>query len=447
MRPLRRGQLQHKHQRLEGLRFDVPRAATLVAMAGLLLLVSPAMADAGPSSQPPPPPGAHQDSDASEDSERGQHTGWDIAGLPLLNYSTDRGVGYGGYLAVFHHPFDGRRDIPYQISIGGQFYRTTGGYQFHKLNVDIPDLLGTGLRFGLLAGFEAWDGAWYFGQGNERPRLDPEATPENFYKSDLANLWAIPVLRIPLVREHALFVSHTVRDTKVSVYADSLLELDNPEGTQGGLLSQFALGWMVDKRDKEPNTTRGYYTEASFRGAHAFLGSDWDLWGANVTHRQWWRLRDDGRLVFAVRVAADIQSGGGPFFHEHVMGGSDWVEIGGNRVLRGLPQGRYRGDATLFSNIELRGDLFHFQVFGNDFDVMGVGYIDVARLWTLEEKMAGSPVHLTGGLGPRITYNNVFLLRTDFGVGLEEYTDIPQGGRAQRFGPVIGVYAMVNHPF
>ncbi|MEC9071813.1 MAG: BamA/TamA family outer membrane protein, partial [Myxococcota bacterium] len=378
----------------------------LLTALALVLVLWAAPAEASPPSDTPVP------------AEEPEPSGWDFAGLPLLNFTTDRGFGYGLYASVFHHGAEGAQVSPYLFSLGGQFYQTTGGYQFHKLLLDIPDIFGSGIRFDLTTGYETWDSSWYFGQGNQVPRLAPEDTPENFYASDLKSLWVIPTLRIPLAGDHALFVSHTVRSTQVDVYPGSLLELDAPAGIEGGVFSQLSVGWILDRRDVEPSTTQGIFPEVSLRVARGFLGSRWTLWGLNATHRQWFRLRDDGRLVLAVRAGIDLKSPGAPFFHQHVLGGSQWVALGGNMALRGLPFGRYRGDLTVYSNTELRAELLTFRILGQRLDVLGISYVDLGRVWIKDAADAGSPIHFTAGVGPRLVYNRVFAVRTDIGVGL-----------------------------
>ena len=64
----------------------------------------------------------------------------DLVGFPLLSFTSDRGTGYGAYVAGFWRAEQGAR-VPYKASVGGQFYETTGGYAFHKFLVDIPNLL------------------------------------------------------------------------------------------------------------------------------------------------------------------------------------------------------------------------------------------------------------------------------------------------------------------
>ena len=161
-------------------------------------------------------------------------TGWDFAGFPLVNFTTDRGVGYGAFLALYNYGDVPEPGIPFKASIGGQFYQTTGGYAFHKLLLDFPNFLGTDLRLDVVSGYEAWDSAWYFGIGNRTPRMPEDDTPENFYEFDTTSLWAVPTLRIPIIPRWSVFTGYTFRHARVEPYANSRLALDQPVGVDGG---------------------------------------------------------------------------------------------------------------------------------------------------------------------------------------------------------------------
>jgi hypothetical protein len=383
-----------------------------------------------------------QDSGAAK-----QRTGWDYAGFPLVNFTTDRGVGYGAYLAAFYHGPNGSGSDPYRASIGGQFYQTTGGYAFHKLLLDFPNIADTGVRVDVASGYETWDSAWYFGLGNNTPRLHPDESPERYYTYDLKNIWIVPNLRVPIARDWSLFAGLVLRSAVVNVYEDSLLEVDDPVGTEGGFLSQVQLGLLVDTRDREPSTSRGVFSEVSLRGAHGLTGSDFALWGANMTHRQWLPLLKSDRLVLAIRAGLDLHTGEVPFFHQHILGGSQWVELGGNLMLRGLPNGRYRGNVTAYSNAELRWRVTQFDAMGSEFDVLLVPFFDLGRVWLWDEEDDALHLHGSAGAGLRLIYNDVFVVRFDVASALEEYAAKPKSTTVDRRRAVLGIYAIVNHPF
>ena len=385
---------------------------------------------------------------ASQASTPTPRKGWDFAGIPLINFTTDRGVGYGAYLGAYYHGPDGAGALPYRASIGGQFYQTNRGYAFHKLLVDVPNLWGTGARFDLKSGYETWDGAWYFGVGNTTPRVPPEDTPAAYYTSGLKSLWAIPTLRLPVRPRWSLLFNYVFRRTTVNVIGGSRLAEDAPVGTEGGVLSVASVGLAYDSRDREPTPTRGLFSEGSIRLAHPVIGAEWRGYGANLTHRQWARLgRDD--LVLAYRVGLDWTGGEHPFFQQHILGGTAWVELGGKVALRGLPNGRYRGPIIAYGNLEIRYTLGRVHWGDRTFDLLAVPFVDLARVWGGRSPDGGLGLHGSAGGGGRLVYNEVFVVRFDVGAGVEEYTDADtsNGYEVRRRGPVFGVYAVIGHPF
>jgi len=75
--------------------------------------------------------------------------GWYPTGLPLVNYDSDNGFGYGVRVYMYNN---GSRDeenfayAPYKMQLYGQFYQTTNGYQYHEVNLDMPYIMGTKFR-------------------------------------------------------------------------------------------------------------------------------------------------------------------------------------------------------------------------------------------------------------------------------------------------------------
>jgi len=375
-------------------------------------------------------------------------TGWDFAGLPLVNFTTDRGVGYGAYVASFYHGPKGAGDFPYRASIGGQFYQTTGGYAFHKFILDVPNIADTGARFDLKSGYETWDSAWYFGIGDATPRLEPDDTPPGYYTAGLQSLWAIPTLRLPIEGPWKLFLNYVFRKTDVEVFPETRLAEDTPEGTDGGTLSMGSVGFAYDSRDREPSTNRGIFSELSIRVAHPVLGADWRFLGTNITHRHWVPLGSDD-LVFAYRLGFDWTTGDAPFFQQHILGGTEWVEMGGNVALRGLPNGRFRGPITGYANLELRWTLGRSQWGKSTFDLLAAPFVDLGRIWGGNTPGSEHGLHGSAGAGLRLVYNDVFVVRFDVAGGLEEYTvaTAPRSTQTDHRRPVLGVYAIVGHPF
>ncbi len=126
--------------------------------------------------------------------------GFYVTGLPLINFSSDTGVGYGARVYLYNN---GKRDnpafpnTPYLTQIYLQFFQTTLGRSYHEAHWDQFNLFGTKLR---IKAFVAWDtniSKNYFGYGSDTTRynlLDGNYQThktyshyeENFMKQDLA---------------------------------------------------------------------------------------------------------------------------------------------------------------------------------------------------------------------------------------------------------------------
>lgn len=363
-------------------------------------------------------------------------TGCDPAGLPLVNFTSDKGVGYGAYLAGTCYGPEGSGDLPFRAQLAVQYYATTAGYAYHKVLADLPGFLGTRLRLDAMLGYEDWDDAFYFGLGNDAPRLPEADTPDGYYTVGQDSVWATLGLRAPLVGELELFGRYLLRSAAITVYDGTLAAEQLPFGHEGGVLSQLQLGLLHDTRDTEPNTRQGHFSELSVRGAHPAVLSDFATWGANLTDRRW---TESGRWVFAARNGLDVQGGEAPFFHLHVMGGTQVLELGGAQQLRGLFVGRYRGNLSYFGTFEARRSTATFSLGRADFEWMVAPFVDAVRVWTWDEVDPRLGVHPSAGLGNRLVYNDAFIVRFDAAVGLEETTAGSE--------PHVGMYAFVGHPF
>jgi len=78
-----------------------------------------------------------------------------------------------------------------------------------------------------------------------------------------------------------------------------------------------------------------------------------------------------------------------------------------------------------------------------------VPFLDTAKVGLWRVPNDWDQWHFTVGGGPRLVYNDVFVVRFDLGWGKEEYTSSgsPTGKTVTETGWVRGIYAIVNHPF
>ncbi|TQF12474.1 hypothetical protein FJV41_28880, partial [Myxococcus llanfairpwllgwyngyllgogerychwyrndrobwllllantysiliogogogochensis] len=90
-------------------------------------------------------------------------TGWRVQGLPLLNFNSDEGFGYGARLLLVDAGDGTYR--PYRHSLIAQFFQTTRGVATHRLMMDSPRFFDSDWRLGLDLSFINERFSPYFGQG------------------------------------------------------------------------------------------------------------------------------------------------------------------------------------------------------------------------------------------------------------------------------------------
>lgn len=395
---------------------------------------------------PEPAPNAPNPSDASVEAAEPSPTDapakkpWAWAALPIGNYTSDLGVGFGAYASVLKRAPPGS-DLPYKIRFSAQLYWTTEGYQEHLVTLDAPSMWGSKWRFELGGGYIRWQFAPYFGVGNGVSLLAADDRPnDRYYDYDISELRLQPNLRYRVSDKLEAFFSWLYRGASVRPYDGSLLAGEAPSGLTGGRYSRVQLGLMVDTRDTLPDTRKGVFTEGSVRLASPIVGSQWWVFGANVTDRRYMPLGSE-RLVFANRAIVDARWGDEPFFMQQTIGGSQFIQLGGSMALRGFPLGAFRGDLMAAVTPELRWTFVRFDLLGGPVGLMLVPFVDVGRvwLWAGEADDAWWRAHTGGGLGFRINFQENMLIRVDAALGALRIDD----NRTPNFG----LYLLFDHPF
>ena len=381
---------------------------------------------------------------ASEDTDF--EPGWTIAGFPLLNYASGVGFGYGGILFAIDKGDTPLEDEPYLTSIGGQFYQTTGGYAFHKVLLDMRDVLGSGTQFTFFGGYESWETTPYFGESGRSRRFPDDHEGERQSYGD-RSMWLVPRAFVPFPNtDWWLVAGATVRHVWVSGKEGSVLKSEEPRGSDGGTFVQWLMGGRYTTLERSVSPRYGTEVEGTFRAGPPFLGSTWNAFGANGLIRQAFSLTDSEELVFAWMATLDLQDGE-PFFQSHWLTGGQQTPFGGHTYLRGLPIGRLRGNIKAVSSAELRWQFWGHTAFSKPLDWFVAGFTDVGSASTWDE-FSGPPLPwVSGGGGPRWLYDNVFLLRLDVAVAVERFVESGVGGESAYTKPIPGVYLAVGHPY
>lgn len=384
--------------------------------------------------------------------------GWTPAGLPLLNYNSDEGLGYGARVLLVDHG-DGHEQ-PFRMSVMAQFFQTTKGVAAHRLFLDMPGFLGSAYRMDLDVAWSIDKFSPWYGPGNGAsydPAVDTCAdhgplsvdpshcagTPAfrglRFYRYDRNTLPRLKLnFRGPLAGPWKFLAGVRFSLNRITPFygpddlgqqGESQLALDARAGRISGYEGDapftrregFAtLGLVYDTRDNEPAAHSGMFLEGSLRAGSRALGGEDEWQGGNLNLR-FFQALGTPRVVAALRVLADAMVGDVPFFLLNTTGGLDGPEgVGGQFTLRGLLKNRLQGMGKLLLTPELRGTAYE----GSHLDLRLVAALDLGRVWAQVGKADPGPWRAGGSLGFRAAWNRDFVVRVDLGLGLSEsYAD------------------------
>jgi len=368
--------------------------------------------------------------------------------LPVINYSTDRGFGFGAYsvIAKFKEGYD-----PYLWRLYFRLSATVKNgengeriFPYHEdfVRVDLPGLAGGKLRINARAGFFRFLTTGYFGFGNASV-LD-KGKPRKYYQFDRIYPEAMLITRYRLknigkAKVNAFFsgnllynITNVLPGSKLAADINQSLKADTPEsqfladmlrGLRAHPQLSAHVGLMYDSRDSEFAPTSGMLHEISIRGGTAFT-TQLSYLGLNAKTHFYLSIWKE-YLVFAARFIGDVLLGNPPFYELYRYGGlfPDEGPGGGLSVRGTLPQ-RYYGKMKLVGNVELRSMIFTIRLLSQVFKLGLVAFADAGRVWgdlgyasqALQEQIDGSGLgmKLGFGMGGRLQWGSTVVMRADF---------------------------------
>ena len=264
--------------------------------------------------------------------------GWGTTAVPLLNFSSDDGTGYGLRANLFE--YDGE-SVPYRRKFSTQVFVTTKGKWVHRILVDTPKLR-PGQRLEAELVYRKEDFANYYG-GLSDEDIEDYARDEKTFRQAFPELkvkW-IRTLRLPWRLRVGGRLSHNDIEPNA---ARSILSDSPPLGGDGGTFAQLNSSLRYDTRDNYNNATSGILEELL---VDIGVGGGGDYRGAMVSfdHRHFLPVAQ-GQVVVAHHLSIDWTLGNRPFYEE--------LELGGSSTVRGVASARDRGEARVLLNGELR---------------------------------------------------------------------------------------------
>lgn len=389
--------------------------------------------DPSPADAPEPAPAIEQPPKPWE------RTGFGFGGLPAVNYNSDEGFGFGVVGSLYR--YDGQTG-PYKTAFNLVLFATTKAVQSHSLEIDWLQVRGTPVRITARFEFASTSTSNYCGVGPEVTCDPAEAEAaasvsglegearEDFVRRYYRTRFLNPNARVdvrymldPMPHRVELLFGYRANAlipgdfSERAPWPGSLYAQDFPGGEQG-LVSVLQAGVMFDNRDNEPAPIRGYWIEASLRGATFLWGSSYDYFGYNTTIRAYTPVFTD-RLVFASRTMLDGLAGDAHILELATPGGTQRIPFYGSlNAGRGIRLRRYIGKSKVLQQAELRLTALSPTVAGVDIDLGLLGFGDLGFVG--EElsdfgRAFGTPLPSTGG-GLRIAFDKNFIVRADVGV-------------------------------
>ena len=257
--------------------------------------------------------------------------------LPLAGFSSDDGPGGGFRLTQFD--YDGQ-SVPYSRAIGVQGFFTTKGKWAHQLMADFPQV-APGNRLELIFRYDKEETANFFGDLTDDQLVSYSSDERTFQKIDV-------YLRIRWIR--AITDSWRLQwkfrggTTFINPHTSrNVIEMIDPLGSGGGHLVELGAALRYDTRDDYTNSTSGRLDEIGIEwgggGGGNFNGAELIL-----QHRHFKQIHD--RVVFAQRIQGTYNIGNVPFY--------ELPKLGSSKTLRGLSADRFRDEARILLNTELR---------------------------------------------------------------------------------------------
>lgn len=203
-----------------------------------------------------------------------------------------------------------------------------------------------------------------------------------------------------------------LRDVRVNKNIDAgtlterpsrLLERPVREYAQNSLVSGLGPSVLYDGRDNILSTFRGNYLELAALFNNSVLGSDYRFTRFVLDARHFQPLTRNGQTILATQLLGQFQVGNVPF--------RELANLGGEKILRGYYDGRYRDRQLLALQAELRRPLF--------WRFNGVVFGSLGQVGNTVRDLGRNEVKASGGAGLRFKYNrrDRLNIRFDYGIG------------------------------
>jgi outer membrane protein assembly factor BamA len=182
-------------------------------------------------------------------------------------------------------------------------------------------------------------------------------------------------------------------------------------GVNGYSTHAQKISLVYNALDSSQMSTSGAYARAYVEFAAKALGSSASFRHYGVETKRYYSHKE-GRLITAIRFAADQTEGSGvPFLEQSILGGET--------TLRGYGQNRFIDMSYLLLNLEERIRMFRWRVFNVDADWELAPFIDLGSVQRSLIEAKASSFEFNPGVGLRAVVRPNIVGRVDVGFGSE----------------------------
>ena len=318
-----------------------------------------------------------------------------INAYPYLFYTpeTELAFGVGGIVTFYASEFLLLR--PSKVVLNG-YYSTNGQYKISlspQLYMARNNLFfSANLDYGYYV-----DKFW--GIGNTTPDIENEEYISSGWGLEVS-LQIPPLLELIGNSKTGLiydFFYNNIEDKKSNPY----LLAGQVNGSEGGISSGLGLIWVWDTRDHIFYPGRGSYLQIKAVYNQKDFGSSYNFNRYDLDLRRYFCVQQ--KNILALQVFASFVRGYPPFY--------ELSALGGQRIMRGYFEGRYRDQNYLAGQVEYRSHLWR-----------RLGFIAFAGLGDVQSKMKYFRINSakpSAGFGLRFLFNKIekINIRADIGFG------------------------------
>ncbi len=348
-------------------------------------------------------------------------SGWQVTGIPALNFNSDEGFGYGAIVQAFNY---GDGVAPYKYTIQPTLFLTTKGRRDVSVFFDAPHVLPSGWRIGAYVARLQQLATPYYGIGNATPYSESAERAPNpyFYRFGREGLQVTTDVQRAIAPSLRVLIGAGVRtsnidqtpfDSGTTLLATQMAGSSVPHGQT----TYGRLGLVFDTRDREIGPRHGAWVEGIVQRAGTLVGGTQTFTRATATARGYVSPTD--RFTIAERLIVQNAWGAVPFYELSQIQSSyqETDGIGGSGTVRGLPKDRYVGKGLVVLNNEARFHAVDFTVMGRPSALVLNAFVDAGRVWIdkLDVSELTTDLHTGVGCGARLQYGPSFVIAVDVG--------------------------------